>query len=212
MRVLNFGDSLTWGAVPEPLGPPVHRYSDEDHWTGILSEALGRDYEILTAGLRSRTTSVDDPLAPGVNGLTHLPTELRSHSPVDFVVLMLGTNDAKQHLGRSPEDISFGMNRLVRCALDWDNYGLGHPKVLVVAPPPLGACPDPLFRHLFRGAADKIARLPALYSDMSKSYGVDFIAAGEAVQAVGVDGVHLSLQNNLDLAMMFAAKIRSIAE
>ena len=40
-------------------------------------------------------------------------TGLMSHKPVDLLILMLGTNDAKEWYGASPERICAGMEYLV---------------------------------------------------------------------------------------------------
>jgi len=94
-RLLCFGDSLTWGWVPVPEMSPTTRFPYDERWTGVLAKALDKDYEVIEEGLSARTTSIDDPVDPRLNGSAYLPSALASHLPLDLVIIMLGTNDTK---------------------------------------------------------------------------------------------------------------------
>ena len=112
-RIMCFGDSLTWGWTPIESGIPVERYSKEKRWTGILASELGPEYEVLEEGLSGRTTNLDDPIDPRLNGANYLPSALASHLPLDLVVLMLGTNDTKSYFHRSPFEIKAAVSTLI---------------------------------------------------------------------------------------------------
>ncbi|MBY5445705.1 hypothetical protein HFO93_19910 [Rhizobium leguminosarum] len=66
--ILCFGDSLTWGWIPVPESSPTLRYPFEQRWTGAMAAALGDGYSIIEEGLSARTTSVEDPNDPRLNG------------------------------------------------------------------------------------------------------------------------------------------------
>ena len=85
--ILCFGDSLTWGWIATPEGAPTTRYPYSERWTGVMAAALGSGYEIIEEGLNARTTSIDDPVDPRLNGAAYLPTALASHLPLDLVIL-----------------------------------------------------------------------------------------------------------------------------
>ena len=89
---------------------PHTRFPRDVRWTGVLAETLGGDYVVIEEGLSARTTNVDDPTDPRLNGAAHLPITLASHLPLDLVVLMLGTNDTKAYFHRTPFDIATGMS------------------------------------------------------------------------------------------------------
>src|SRR5215470_13927291 len=157
-RILCFGDSLTWGWIAVHEGAPTTRFPYPERWTGIMASKLGSDYEIVEEGLSARTTAIDDPVDPRLNGSAYLPAALASHLPLDLVIIMLGTNDAKSFYRRSSYEIALGMSKLVGQVLA-SAGGLGTvypaPKALVVAPPPLASLSDPWFQGMFDGGHDK---------------------------------------------------------
>ena len=144
--ILCFGDSLTWGWIPVKESAPTLRYPYEQRWTGAMAARLGDGYHIIEEGLSARTTSLDDPNDPRLNGSTYLPAALASHLPLDLVILMLGTNDTKSYFHRTPYEIANGMGKLVGQVLT-SAGGVGTPypapRVLVVAPPPAIGDLDP---------------------------------------------------------------------
>lgn len=49
-----------------------------------------------------------------------LPVVLMTHSPIDLLILMLGTNDCKERFSASPQNIADGLERLIRTARSSD--------------------------------------------------------------------------------------------
>jgi lysophospholipase L1-like esterase len=209
--VLCFGDSLTWGWIPTEEGTPTQRYSPTIRWTGVLADQLGDDYLVIEEGLSARTTNIDDPTDPRLNGAAYLPAALASHLPLDLVVLMLGTNDTKVNFGRTPFDIATGMSILtVQVVTSAGGIGTTYPapKVLVVAPPPLGQIPNPWFQLVFEGGQEKSAALADAYAAMTSFFKVPFFDAGSVISTEGVDGIHFTAQNNHDLGFAMAEQVR----
>jgi lysophospholipase L1-like esterase len=211
--ILCFGDSLTWGWIPVVEGCPTYRYPYEDRWTGAMAAALGDGYHIIEEGLSARTTSVDDPNDPRLNGSAYLPTALASHLPLDLAIIMLGTNDTKPFYNRTPFDIAYGMSKLVGQVLT-SAYGVGTPypapKCLVVAPPPLTPIPHPFLQGMFGGAHEKSAELGQQYKDMADFMKIDFLNAGDFITTDGCDGIHFTAENNHDLGKAIADKVKKI--
>jgi len=200
-NILVFGDSITWGWLPtEPIVPTV-RHNQKDRWPNVMLHSLGDGYNVISEGLSGRTTNIDDPNAPGLmNGAEYLDSAVFSHLPLDLVIIMLGTNDTKTYLDRSPLEIGLGMGELVNtiqegAGLGWYSYESEAPKILIISPPPLAAEIDPLAAEIFVGAVDKISALPAVYSAISEASGSYFFDAATVVELdeVGVDGIHLKV-------------------
>lgn len=195
-RILCFGDSNTWGQMPETKG----RFTVGERWTALLQRALGAQFDVLEEGLSGRTTDLDYPRKPGRNGKTYLVPCLQSHNPLHGVVLMLGTNDCKAEFERPASDIGRAVRGLVadiqECAQDGQGVA---PKVLLVGPAPLN--PDaPYFKELYTAHYNqqsvRVSReLPAEIAKVAQEAGCAFIDAG-LVAPTGIDGVHLSLEGH----------------
>lgn len=208
--VLCFGDSLTWGWVPKDNAVPTERYPSDVRWTGVLAKELGGDFTVIEEGLSGRTTGVDDPTDPRLNAATYLPSALASHLPVDLVVLMLGTNDTKAYFHRSAFEITAGISVLLgQIAASAGGVGTAYPapKVLLVAPPPLAEMPHPWFRELFAGGKEKTEQFSHLYESLATFMGVPFLDARTVISTDGVDGIHFTEQNNLDLGKAIATAV-----
>jgi len=212
-QILCFGDSLTWGWMPVAEGKATTRYDADQRWTGVSAQILGNSYRVIEEGLSARTTSIVDPNDPRLDGSAYLPTALASHLPLDLVIIMLGTNDAKSAYKRTPHEIALGMSKLVGqvkgCA-----GGLGTtypaPQVLIVAPPQLGSVSGPWLAAQFADAAPKIAALPEHYAALAKAKDVGFLDAGLHLVTDGSDGVHFTPENNQALGRAVAEKVKTM--
>jgi lysophospholipase L1-like esterase len=212
-RILCFGDSLTWGWVGVQHAVPTTRFPLAQRWTGVMLAELGAGFELVEEGLNARTTAFDDPIDSRLNGSAYLPTCLASHYPLDVVILMLGTNDSKPYFRKTPLEIAAGMGKLIG-QVQGSGGGIGTtypaPSVLVVAPPPVVEIPDPWFDNLFKGSQETMRQLAEHYKNVAGFYKVEFLNAGDHVSAEGIDGIHLTAQNNVDLGLALAAKVRTI--
>ena len=213
-RIMCYADSLTWGWVPVENAVPTHRYPYEQRWTGVMAAELGDGYEIVEEALSGRTTAVDDPTDPRLNGASYLPSALASHLPLDLVILLLGTNDTKVYFHRSPFEIAAGVSILIdQIAKSMGGVGTAYPapQVLLVAPPPLGTMQHTWFAELFRGGLEKSAELAHHYEALATFLGIPFLNAGEVTSTDGVDGIHFTAENNEALGKALARKVEELA-
>jgi lysophospholipase L1-like esterase len=219
-RVLVYGDSNSWGWIPIAKGIPTQRYGPADQWPEVMRAKLGSDYEIVIDALSGRTTDVDDLTAPmtgaALNGATYLPAAIAAHTPLDLVVIMLGTNDTKAMFKRTPFRIALGMGHLVGIVQSsgqmfgggWYTYGA--PKVLVVAPPPMAK--QTVFSEIFVGdvGVQRSKGLAAAYRAIAQASGVGFFDASSVIETDGVDAVHFTADAQRKLGNAMAAQVRSI--
>ena len=93
-RILCYGDSNTWGYVPSS---DADRYPVSIRYPRVLNKLLGDEYEVIEEGLPGRTMICDD-LKEGVgnrNGSLEFGQLVYSSIPVDYILIMLGSNDIK---------------------------------------------------------------------------------------------------------------------
>jgi len=212
-RVLVYGDSLTWGWTPVAPITPTVRHPESDRWTTVLEQALGEGYDIVVDGLSGRTTNIADPNDDKLNGADYLPAALAAHEPLDLVVILLGTNDTKTYLQRTPFEIGLGAGELINMVhespgWDWTDYPT--PQVLLISPPALGETIDPLAAAIFEGAREKSQALAAVYEAIAAAAGEQFFEAGSVVSTDGVDGIHFSAETNRALGTAVASEVQRI--
>ena len=208
-RILCYGDSNTWGYD----AAADDRFPEEVRWTGVLQQLLGEGFRVIEEGQPGRTTVWDDPIEEHRNGKTALYSVLESQSPVDLVVLMLGTNDLKPRFSLNAFDIAAGLERLVRIIqTHLPTAQRRPPEILLVCPPPVGEWVDRgSIAGMFTGAHSvAVSReLPRQVEKIARQYGCRFCDAGEAAQLSPVDGVHLTAQGHRNLAAPLAPVIRA---
>jgi lysophospholipase L1-like esterase len=188
--VLCFGDSNTYGSIPGETGG---RYDAETRWPGVLARELGDGWRIIEEGLPGRTTVFDDPISPYRRGADYLPPCLASHSPLDVVVIFLGTNDLKARFAAGAVDIAGGVGVLAQTALATTS------RVLLLGLPRLGAGLSPEFA----GAEEKAAELPRYLAEQSAWLGADLLDLGDVTYSA-LDGIHLDVEGHTAVGELVA--------
>jgi lysophospholipase L1-like esterase len=205
--IVCFGDSNTHGADPTTTGQRLPR---EVRWPRVMAAALGDGYEVIEEGLNGRCTIWDSPIEPGRNGLTYLEPCLLSHRPVDLVTIMLGTNDLKTAYDLRAADIAVGAGRLVDAARRTLSGPEGTPpKVLLVAPVPIGEITRKSEVWGFGESYEKSRQLAPLYEVMAETHGVGFFDAGSVAQTNPDDGIHLDAAACAALGAAMADAVRA---
>lgn len=202
-RILCFGDSNTWGHHA-PLGD---RFDETTRWTGRLQALLGQDYTVIEEGQCGRTTVWDDPIENRMAGLSYLWPCLESQSPLDLVVIMLGTNDLKPYFGVHAKSIAQSAGRLVDM-VQKSPFGTGGqpPKVLLVSP--IHAKASSFYFQLFdETAAEKSLQFAQYFRETAESFGCDFLDAAQVAEPDPADGIHLDAQGHDALAHALKDKI-----
>lgn len=186
-RILCYGDSNTWGYIPGT----AKRHPVGTRWTSLLQEKLGDDYEIIEEGLNSRTTDLDDPKNIGKNGLVYFRPCLETHDPIDFLILMLGTNDMKERFNREPARIADGIKNLLENLKQFSiEEKTKLPKVILISPPLVNESVAGV-KDKYLGAEEKSKQLAALYQQIATQYNCTFVDITKLVSPSKTDGYHL---------------------
>ncbi|WP_108259056.1 SGNH/GDSL hydrolase family protein [Mangrovicoccus ximenensis] len=206
--ILCYGDSNTHGASAIADDGTWHRYDTGTRWPLRMADLLGSGYRVIEEGLPGRTTCLDDPFeGEFLNGLRVLPAVLRTHKPVDLMVLMLGTNDLKTRFSLTPADIAKGITRLITEIRSHQAGPDGtDPDILVVAPAPISetGVPGP---HMVGGALKSRGLAPAMAAAAAAA-GAMFYDAGQVAETDPQDGIHLTADAHARLAEGLAAEIK----
>ncbi len=205
--IVTFGDSNTWGSDPATGA----RFAPEVRWTGVMARELGAGFHVVEEGLRGRTTVFDDPIEPDRRGADYLPPCLRSHAPLDLLIVALGANDLKTRFSATPGDIANGAERLIQMArAEPVGPGGAPPALLLVAPPPLTRLTE--LAEMFEGGTEKSKRLGARYREIAERNRVGFVDAGEFIVCSDLDGIHYEADQHAILGHAMAAAARMILD
>jgi lysophospholipase L1-like esterase len=205
--VLCYGDSNTWGYNPST----GERFSRDERWTGVLRQKLGAEYQVIEEGLNGRTTLWDDPIEGYKNGKEYLIPCLQSHRPIDLVAIMLGTNDLKKRFSVSAYDIANSAGVLVDIVQRSD-AGLdgGPPKVLLMAPPPVGKLTE--FSEMFDDAGVQSRKFSEYYRRVAEEYGCMLLDTSEVIVSSDLDGIHFEAGEHQKLGEAVAVLVKNIFE
>jgi lysophospholipase L1-like esterase len=209
-HVLVYGDSLTWGIVPNTR----KRFPFEERWPGVLENKLsklGYRVRLVENSLNGRRTVWEDPFKPGRNGLLGLAQCIEMHSPLALVILMLGTNDFQfshpyNNAWSAAQGIVTLVNEIRKAPIE---PGMPIPSILVICPPPISS-PQGVLAEKFSGAEQRCTGLAAAYRIVSSDLGCHFFDAATVTSSSRVDGIHLDADQHLALGHALAEVVAPI--
>src|SRR6185436_8028507 len=159
-QILVYGDSLTWGIIPNTR----RRLPFEARWPGVLEQTLlerGQRVRVIEDCLNGRRTVWDDPFKPGRNGLVGLEQRIEINSPLALLIVILCTNDFQVMHPHDDWMSDQGMAAIVRAIRAAPiETGMPVPEVLITAPPPVRRPQGPIAPK-FGGAERKSRGLTA---------------------------------------------------
>jgi len=169
-RVLCIGDSNTYGYDPRSYFGG--RYGEENRWPDLLANKSG--WTILNSGENGRCIPVRDSETERFLRL------IASLEPIDFILVMLGTNDLLQ--GVEVADAADRMESFLQ------KLPLKRKQIILVAPPAMkeGAWVTDL---LLVGQSMELGKA---YCELSKKLEIQYVDATEWETELTFDGVHLS--------------------
>ena len=221
-RILVFGDSNSWGFAPRAAAELTIRYDASTRWPAVMAARLGSAVELVEEALSGRTTDLDDhqidlPSAhlrgATFNGAKLLPAILASHLPLDLVIIMLGTNDLKTRFKRNAREIAIAALGLARLIAECEGgvaTSYSTPKVLLLAPPPVGTkFHDPAE---WAGSHQQSLELGSALRDAAAVANLPFLDAGKVIGTDGIDGIHFSAEAQKKLGEAVAKKVLHILQ
>ncbi|MNP29325.1 hypothetical protein D3C76_1223440 [compost metagenome] len=168
---------------------------------------------MIEEGLSGRTSVCEDPLFEGLSGISYIYPCLMSHSPLDAVIIMLGTNDTKDRFGLTSYNIAQGIVRLANKAKNSPS-GIGgkSPEVIVIAPPPIGdeyintSIGKPMGIH----CSEKSKEVPGILAALLEETDIHFIDSKDHVSMNEIDYMHLDPEGHRRMADLVKQHIKRI--
>ncbi len=194
-RILCFGDSNTWGAIPHS----DERFDEMTRWTQLLQQNLGYNYQIIEEGLCGRTVATTIPeLAMQADGLEYFYNGahyfypcLLSHDPVDLVIIMLGTNDLKDRFNNTPESIAGDLEQKFVKEITTHSGELNViPEILIITPIAMDE-DNEYVKGKFSNGNSRLRALNDHYRKIAERNRLHFFSAFDS-KYLGNDGLHFS--------------------
>jgi lysophospholipase L1-like esterase len=169
-----------------------------------MAAELGEDWRVVEEGLPGRTTVFDDPISPHRRGSDYLPPCLASHSPLDVVVIFLGTNDLKARLAAGASDIAAGVGVLAQTTIASASGADGSsPAVLLLGLPRLGT----RLPADFVGAHEKADELAPFLAEQAAAAGAGFLDLADVAAYSAIDGFHLESDGHAAIGQAVARRL-----
>ena len=190
--ILCYGDSNTHGTIP--WDGTDQRFDETQRWTRLLEKELGFDFRVIEEGLPSRTIDLDAGKYVNLNGLATFGSILYSHLPLDWIILCLGTNDAKSRFEQTPEKMIEGMEKYLNLI---DRYS-STSQVILVAPAPVdeNIANNSYTPNSWIGANQKARDFAILLEKLALSKQVKFLDLGKIIKVSPIDGIHFDLDSH----------------
>ncbi len=217
IQILCYGDSNTWGCIGKWVtnDKPSERYDTDIRWPMVLQTELGDAFHVIEEGLGGRTSIYAPEEEPWKNGEPYLKPCLRSHRPLDLVVIMLGTNDLQAKKDISEQDLPTGISRLVEIIQADKKCGRNEvpPQILILAPIEVRPSAPEGRTSVFLQFRCEIGRqlslrFPAVYEQVAREKGCYFLNAQQFAQPGPADGIHMDAASHVALGKAVAGLIR----
>jgi len=204
-NILCFGDSNTYGLKPDGTG----RYDFSVRYPGKLQAILGDKYHIIEEGCPGRTTIFEDQNRPYKKGAEYIIPCLQSHNPLDYVIIMLGTNDCKSAFKATSEKIASGISNIIKKTKNNSEAASG---ILIISPIHLGEnIGNPGYDSEFDKESVAVSKgLANEYKKLAKETGCDFLDASSVASASRVDEEHIDESGHNSLAVAVAKIIKML--
>ena len=183
MQILIYGDSNSWGQIPDINGYSKNaiakQYSTKDIWWYPLT----KNNHVIVNALPGRAIANDNPWLEGRNSSLTIEKDIEGLSP-DLVIISLGTNDCKSRYGLSANDIAQQLEVLASYIQNQTNC-----KILIISPATIKEG-NKITDKFYAGAEKKSQELNKTYLSLANKNNYMFVSGTDL--DVGEDGEHFT--------------------
>lgn len=196
-RILCYGDSNTWGHDPETDGA---RLGENYRWPSLLQKKLGDKFCVIEEGLCGRTTAFDNNFDIGWNGYQYFIPCFHSQSPLDLVIIMLGTNDLQILVDKQPEQVGVELEKYIEYIHTVsEEKNDTAPDILFISPIAIdkSITQHKIFNEIYgTQSIEKSKRLAPVVELTAKKCGVHFLRGEDFAVPSKLDGLHMDKANH----------------
>lgn len=202
MRILCYGDSNTWGYVPNVNGYSknaiMEQYNEKDCWW----YGLKQDNELFVDGLCGRCIAHENRWLKNRNAMQTITQDLANYLNLDLIIVQLGTNDCKSEYDETPEQIAKNIANLLA-----EIEKVSDAKIAIISPAIIRE-DTKITQKFYVGAENKSKKVDKLYKKLAQENNYIFISGADL--EVGEDGEHLTKLGHKQLAQKVLNEVELI--
>jgi len=202
MNILCYGDSNTWGYVPNINGYSkdaiIQKYDDIDCWWYNLK----KDNNVIINGLCGRCIAHENRWLKNRNATTTIIKELNLYKNLDLIIIQLGTNDCKSEYGNTASEIAQNLENLIKIIKTQTNA-----QIMIISPAIIKE-DNKITQRYYIGAQSKSIELDYFYKDIAQKNNLIFVS-GQHLE-IGEDGEHLTKKGHKLLGSRVLLKVKQL--
>lgn len=202
MNILCYGDSNTWGYVPNINGYSkdaiMQQYDEKDCWWYNLK----KNNNLQINGLCGRCIAHENRWLKNRNAMQTIKSDLKKYQNLDLVIVQLGTNDCKSEYGDSAIDITKNLQTLLRIIRT-----ITKASITIISPAIIKEN-NKITMKYYIGAEKKSAELDKLFQALANKENYIFIS-GKTLE-LGEDGEHLTKLGHRQLSIQLQQKLTNL--
>ena len=202
MRILCYGDSNTWGYIPDINGyskdAVMKQYDAQDCWWYTLMQ----DNEVFVNGLCGRCIAHENKWLKNRNASVTVLDDLKDYKDLDLIIVQLGTNDCKSDYGDNAVKITQNFENLLKIIKHQTNA-----QIMIISPAIIKE-DNKITQKYYIGAQGKSIELDSLYENMALMNNYGFIS-GKNLE-IGEDGEHLTTNGHKQLGILVSSFVKSL--
>ena len=115
------------------------------------------------------------------------------NTPYDFVIIELGTNDAKAVFDNQQKEVPQNLNKLINKIKDSPYTTIKHAKIIIISPPPYGAKAENTVKYA--GGNQRVEAMSKAFKKVANRQHCFFVngfsTPGLNIETMTTDGIHL---------------------
>ncbi len=135
--------------------------------------------------------------------------EFSKDRPFHFVVVELGTNDAKAVFADRQQEVPDNLEKLIRKIKNCPYPAIKQAKIIVISPPPYGVKAEAQAKY--KGGGERVERMSKVFQKVAKRNGCLFVngfkTPGLNINTMTADGLHLDAAGSKALMAPVVAAI-----
>ena len=184
MKIFIYGDSNTWGQMPDVNGYNSNAIPLKYPQRFIWWNKLVQDNEVFVNGLCGRAINNNHPTLEGRNATQTISKDIEKHTDSDLVILQLGTNDCKTIYNNSAEKITQNLDNLTNIIQSKTDA-----QIMILSPAQI-RMGNAITNKYYIDADQKCQQLDTLFKDLADKKDYIFVSCLKA--KVDDDGEHLA--------------------